>query len=155
MKLTKTLTILLITILLVSCGGKKKENISSDEIIGKWQPEKLEFKNIPALLKTQIKMENLEGLLSEDQKTGWLELRADSTYTMKDTRNSEGWDGVWSFNGKTIQLKNSEIQLAFNIESVSKNSMEIDYASMAKAMVGIEKLPVFDVKMVMSYKRIE
>lgn len=144
--------------LFISCGGNdKKANVSKEDIIGKWQPENLEFKDIPAYLKKQMEQENLEKLLTEEQKTGYLELNADSTFVMKDTKNEEGMSGKWSFDGKTIKLSvpQLEIGLSFYVESVSKDKLEIDYASMYKAMAGLDKIPFFDVKMIMTYKRIK
>jgi hypothetical protein len=169
MKLAKLFTFILITGLLAACGGKQKtenEKITKEALIGKWQPVTLEFKNIPALLKNQISKENLEKeLLSDSQKKGYLELKKDGTIILKDTPSADEIKGTWNFDGdKKIEIEiedlkiasgNKNLKIGFHIESVSKEKLEIDYASIYKVMAGVDKIPFFDVKMIMSYKRAE
>ncbi len=167
MKIVKLLTFILIAGLLTACGGKQKtenEKITKEALIGKWQPIQLEFKNIPVFLKNQISKEDLEQqLLSDSQKEGYLELKKDGTIILKDTPSSDEVKGTWSFDGdKKIEVEiedlkiatgNKNLRIGFFIESVSKEKLEIDYASIYKAMAGVDKIPFFDIKMIMSYKR--
>lgn len=166
MKTLRNITFLLVLCLLAGCGGKKSEKITKADLIGRWQPEKIEFRDIPLLLKSQISTEDIEkDVLSNAQKKGYLELREDGTFAFKDTPSDKEHTGKWSFDGdKAIKIDLAELELTagnkllnigFNVESVSKDKLEIDYASMYKVMAGIEKVPFFDMKLVMCYKRVE
>ena len=165
----KNIVFVLLIGLLVGCNGGKSERITEESLIGRWQPEKLEFRDIPALIKMQLpkeEMKRLENdLLSEAQKEGYLELKSDGTFIMKDTPSDAEHVGKWSFDGdKKIEidvtglkvgLNEKELKIGFYVESIAKDRLEIDYASMYKAIVGIEKIPFFDLKIVMCYKRIQ
>lgn len=171
MKTIKIITFILIAGLITACGGnkdkeEKPEQITQKALIGKWQPEKIEFRNIPAFIKNQIPKDLEEELLSEIQKKGYLELRNDGTFMIKDTPDSEEYVGEWSFNGeKRIEINSEEIKLAsgnkdlkigFDVEYVSKDKLEIDYASVYKVFSKMDKIPIVGgIKMIMIYKRIK
>lgn len=169
MKAIKFIVFIFMTGALVACSGGSKDaggKITREALVGKWQPEKLAFKDIPALLKSQIPKENLEReFLDEAQKKGYLELKEDGTFVFKDTPSSADVTGKWSFDGeKKISIEQEELKIAagnidlrigFFVESVSEDQLEIDFASVYKSMAGVDKIPFFDMKMIMSYKRIK
>lgn len=157
--------------LLVGCSGGKDgrlSEITKENLTGRWQPERLEFKDIPTLIRMQFPKEEIERLenelLSEQQKNGYLELKGDGTFIFKDTPSGDEHVGKWSFDGeKTIEIEitglkvgseEKDLKIGFYVESIAKDQLEIDYASMYKTMTGMEKIPFFDIKMVMRYKRI-
>lgn len=170
MKTIKIVTFILMVGLITACGGNKDKeksgSITQQALIGKWQPEKIEFRNIPAFIKNQIPKDLEEELLSEIQKKGYLELRNDGTFLMKDTPDSNEYVGEWSFNGeKRIEIESEEIKLAsgnkalkigFDVEYLSKDKLEIDYASVYKIFSGMDNIPIVGgLKMVMTYKRVK
>lgn len=166
-----TILFILLIGLITGCGknGKKQESINEKDLIGRWQPEKIEFRDIPALIKKQIREDVEKDLLRDDQKKGYLELKDDGTFIMKDTPSSEDIVGKWSFNDerKRIEIEseelkiaagNKELKIGFNVEFVSKDQLEIDYASVYKVLAGVDNIPIpfiGNVKMVMTYKRIK
>lgn len=144
-------------LVMASCGGEKKAR--SGKIEGKWQPVgiKLDIKGLPKIIRNQ--MENLEDieeqLLSNRQKEGWLELKEDGTFLLMDTPDSEGWSGTWSYDGKKISVENDVMPLAFEVESVTDNELQIDYASVYKSVADMRNIPFMpEMKMIMTYKRI-
>ena len=167
MKTIKILVLLMCTGLIVSCGkgNKESDKITYEALIGKWQPEKIEFRNIPVFLKNQIPEDLESEILDESQKKGYLELSNDGTFKIKDTPSSEEFMGEWSFNGENrieiesekfgIALGDKDLKIGFNVEHVSKDKLEIDYASMYKIFSGMNIPFVGGVKMVMTYKRIK
>lgn len=165
----KTVNIVLFVLLVGLFTGcnrsdKKLENITTKDLIGQWQPEQLEIRDIPVFLEKQIRKEELEkNLLAEAQKKGSVELKKDGTFVVKDLSSDCEYIGKWSFDGnKKIEIEDltsasgtKGLKLSFYIESLSEDTLEIDYASVYKAMTGVEKIPFFDVKMIMMYKRIK
>jgi len=170
MKTIKIAIFILMVGLITACSGNKDKEksgpITQQALIGKWQPEKIEFRNIPAFIKSQIPKDINDELLSETQKKGYLELKDDGLFVIKDTPDSEEFEGEWSFNGeKRIEIESEKIKLAagnkdlkvgFDVEYLSKDKLEIDYASVYKIFSGMDNIPIVGgVKMVMTYKRIK
>ena len=169
MKVFNAILFILLIGLVTGCGksDKKQDSIVEKDLIGRWQPEKIEFRDIPAFIKKQIPEDLEKELLNDTQKKGYLELRDDGTFIMKDTPSSGDATGKWSFNDerKRIEIEseelkiaagNKELKIGFNVEFVSKDKLEIDYASVYKVLGGVDNIPfVGSVKMVMTYKRIK
>lgn len=168
MKVFKAILFVLLIGLVTGCGksDKKQDSIVEKDLIGRWQPEKIEFRDIPAFIKKQIPDDLEKELLSDTQKKGYLDLKDDGTFIMKDTPSGDEVVGKWSFNGdKRIEIESEELKIAagnkefkigFDIEFVSKDKLEIDYASVYKVLSGMDKIPLIGgVKMVMTYKRIK
>lgn len=155
MKKLRLLSFIAMAVLLTACGGGKKDAITRDNIVGKWQPEKLEFRGVPKLLKNQIPHDIAGTLLDDDHKEGYLEFKDDGTYVLQEMKEGDARIGKWSFEDKVIKMDIDEIKLSFKVEAVSEENMEIDYVSMFKALVGLENfsIPFADIKMVMTYKR--
>lgn len=146
-----------VTVLLSACGGgMKSENIAREDIVGKWQPENLELRGVPKLLKKQMNPDALNPKLDAAQKLGFLELKEDGTFAYLDRKESQVVEGEWSLEGKTIKFEAYKMQFAFYIEGISSKKLEIDYASMHKAIGGIDgsMMPFGNFKMIMTYKRI-
>lgn len=163
----KAILFILLIGLITGCGksSKKSENIGKDDLIGRWQPEKIEFRDIPVFIKKQIPDDLEKELLTDAQKEGYLELKNDGTFIIKETPKSEEIAGKWSFSGdKKIEIEseklkaltgNKDLKIGFDIEFLSDDKLEIDYASAYKIFGELNNIPFLGVKMVMTYKRIK
>lgn len=159
MKIIKTIFILALCTAMASCGSGGAKKVKDGEITGKWQPEKLdiEIKGMAKMMADQTDIDEItESLLGEAEKGGWIELKEDGTFTMRDTADSPGWTGTWAYDGEKISMSNDMVKLEFIVESLTKTHMEVDYASMHKAASEGEGVPFFSgMKMIMRYRRIE